>query len=81
MKLKKVDDKVKKNSIDILSFKSSLGQEKFTIDDFEREVSFSRGFYYYTQQSLNHLVEMVELLIVGYQQEFIMTVTILICFL
>ena len=46
--VKKVDDKVKKNSTDILGFKSSLDQEKSTIDDLEREASFSRGFYYYT---------------------------------
>ena len=30
--IKKVDDKVKKNVTDILSFKSSLDQEKSTID-------------------------------------------------
>ena len=49
--VKKVDDKVKKNTTDILSVKSSLDQEKSTIDDLEREVSFNRGFYYYNQQS------------------------------
>ena len=49
--IKKVDDKVKKNVSDILGFKSSLDQEKLTIDDLEREASFNRGFYYYNQQS------------------------------
>ena len=45
--VKNVDDKVKKNIIDILSFKSSLDQEKSTIDDFEREASYFRGKDYY----------------------------------
>ena len=83
-KVKKVDDKVNKNRTGILSFKSSLDQEKSTIDDLEREASFSRGFYYYSRQSylflnhsLNHSVEMEESLIVAYQQEFITTVTVL----
>ena len=49
--MKKVDDKVKENVTDVLGFKSSLDQEKSTIDDLERETSFNRGFYYYTQQS------------------------------
>ena len=47
----KVDDKVKKNSSDILSHKTSLQHSKSVIDDLEREASFSRRFYYYTQQS------------------------------
>ena len=42
---------MRKNSTDILCFKSSLDQEKSAIDDLEREASFDRGFYYYTQQS------------------------------
>ena len=46
--VKKVDDKVQKNSTDFLSFKPSLDQEKSTIDDLEREASFNRGFYYCT---------------------------------
>ena len=48
--VKKVDDKVKKNTADILSIKSSLDQEKSTIDDLKREASFNRGFYCYNQQ-------------------------------
>ena len=49
--VKKVDDKVKKNSTDILGFKSRLKQKVDTLNDLEREASFSRGFYYYTEQS------------------------------
>ena len=45
--VKKVDDKVKKNITDILSFKSSLDNEKFTINDLEREASYFRGKDYY----------------------------------
>ena len=45
--VKKVDDKVKKNITDILSFKTSLDQEKSTIDDLEREASYFRGKDYY----------------------------------
>ena len=49
--VKKIDDKTKKNSSDILSTKTSLQHNKSVLDDLEREASFSRGFYYYTQQS------------------------------
>ena len=49
--VKKVDDKVKKNITDILNAKNSLEHNESVIDDLERETSFSRGFYYYTQQS------------------------------
>ena len=45
------DDKVKKNITNILNAKTSLEHKKSVIDDLEREVSFSRGFFYYTQQS------------------------------
>ena len=51
MKLKKVDDKVKKNITDILNAKTSLEHNKSVIDDLEREASFNRGFYYHKQQS------------------------------
>ena len=47
--VKKVDDKMKKNITAIT--KTSLEHNKSVIDDLEREASFSRGFYYYTQQS------------------------------
>ena len=49
--VKKVDDKAKKNSTDILNAKTSLEHNKSVIDDLEREASFNRGFYYYNQQS------------------------------
>ena len=87
--VKNVDDKVKKNITDIVTTKNSLLHNKSVLDDLEREVSFNRGFYYYNQQSyflfkpksLNHSLEMEELFMHGYQQEFIMTVIILTCFL
>ena len=47
--IKKVDDKVKKNTTDILSFKSSLDQEKSTIDDLERCVQSFYGEQYYNK--------------------------------
>ena len=49
--IKKVDDKVKKNINGIVNAKTSLEQNKSVIDYLEREASFSRGFYYYTQKS------------------------------
>ena len=85
--VKKVNDKVVKNTSDILKYKA-LDHNKSVIDDLEREASFSRGFYYYIQQSyflyeqnLNRLVEMDGLFIHGYQEEFIITKTILTYFL
>ena len=49
--VKKVDGKVTQNSTDILSFESRLKQNEDTLNDLEREASFNRGFWYYTQQS------------------------------
>ena len=49
--VRNVDDKVKKNSTDIVTVKNSLLHSKSVLDDLEREVSFNRGFYYYNQQS------------------------------
>ena len=49
--VKKIDDKAKKNSTDILNTKNSLLHNKSVLDDLEREASFNRGFYYYNQQS------------------------------
>ena len=49
--VKKVDDKTKKNSTGILKTKTSLEHSKSVINDLEREASFNRGFYYYTQES------------------------------
>ena len=70
MKLKKVDDKVIKNSTDIFGFESRLKQKKDNLNDLEREVSFFRGSYYYNQYFY-----------FLFEQELIMIVTILICFL
>ena len=49
--VKKVDDKVTKNSTNILSFGSRLKQKEETFNDLEREASFFRGNYYFNQQS------------------------------
>ena len=49
--VKKVDDKVTKNGTDILGFGSRLKQKEDTLNDLEREASFNRGFWYYTQES------------------------------
>ena len=50
-KVKKVDDKVNKNSSDILSFKSRLKQKEGLATELERYTSTYRGDYYYNQQS------------------------------
>ena len=49
--VKKVDDKVTKNSSDFLGFQSRLKQKEDLSTDLEREVSFNRGNYYYNKQS------------------------------
>ena len=49
--VKKVDDKVSKNSTDILGFECRLKQKEDTLNDLEREASFFRGNYYFNQQS------------------------------
>ena len=88
MKFKKVDVKVTKNSIDILGFESRLKQKEGTLNDLEREPRFLgevviiiKIFTFFWSQDLNHLVKVVDQLVLGNQQEFIMIVTILICFL
>ena len=48
--VKKVDDKVSKNSTGILGFESRLKQKKDILDDVQREASFNRRNYYYNQQ-------------------------------
>ena len=50
-KVKKEDDKVSKNSTDILGFESRLKQKEVVLNDLEREASFIRGNYYFNQQS------------------------------
>ena len=49
--VKKIDDKTKKNSTDILGFESRLKQKEDTLNDLEREASFNRVNYYCNQQS------------------------------
>ena len=49
--VKTVDDKVSKNSTDMLGFESRLKQKEHTLNDLEREASFFRGNYYFNQQS------------------------------
>ena len=48
--VKKVDDKVSKNSTDILGFESRLRQKEDSLNDLERETSFFSGNYF-SQQS------------------------------
>ena len=50
MRLKKVDDKNKKNASDILAFESRLKQKEDIVDESQREDSFTTGLYYYLQQ-------------------------------
>ena len=50
-KVKKFDNKVKKNITDILTNKTSLEHSKSVIDDLKTKASFNRGFYCYNQQS------------------------------
>ena len=49
--VKKVDDKTKKNSSDILAFENRLTQKEDIVDESQGEDSFTRGFYYYLQKS------------------------------
>ena len=49
--VKKVDDKVKKNTSDILGFESRLKQKKDIVDEAQRENSFNRGLNYYVEES------------------------------
>ena len=48
--VKKVDDKVLKNTSDILGFESRLKQKEDLTTELEREASFFRGLYYYNYQ-------------------------------
>ena len=50
-KVKTIDDKTKKNSINILGLESRLKQKEATINENERGLSFNRGFFYYLQKS------------------------------
>ena len=52
--VKAIDDKTKKNMIDILDFESRLKQKEDIADEVQKEISFNKGFFYYLQQ--NYLV-------------------------
>ena len=49
--VKKIDDITKKNASDILGFESRLKQKEDTVNENERGLSFTRGVFYYLQQS------------------------------
>ena len=51
LKLKKVDDKTKKNTSDILGFENRLKQKEDVVDENQRGLSFDRGFFFYMDQS------------------------------
>ena len=46
-----IDNKTKKNASDILALENKLTQKEDTINENERELSFSRGFFLYTDRS------------------------------
>ena len=49
--VKKVDDKAKKNASDNLRFESGLKQKEDTVNENERGISFTRGLFFYIDQS------------------------------
>ena len=49
-----IDNKTKKNASDILVLENKLNENKDTINESERGLSFNRGFFFYLQK--NHLV-------------------------
>ena len=49
--VKTIGDKAKKNASDILAFKNRLKQKEDIVNENEREISFSRGFFFYIDQS------------------------------
>ena len=46
-----IDNKTKKNASDILALESKLQQKEDTINENERGISFTRGFFFYMDQS------------------------------
>ena len=46
-----IDNKTKKNASDILALENKLTQKEDTINENERELSFNRGFFLYTDRS------------------------------
>ena len=49
--VKKIDDKAKKNASDIYAFENRLKQKEDIVNENERGISFSRGFFIYIDQS------------------------------
>ena len=49
--VKKVDDKTKKNASDVLAFETRLKQKEDIVDESQREDGFTRGLFYYIDQS------------------------------
>ena len=49
--VKTIDDKAKKNARDILAFENRLKQEEDMVNANERGISFSKGFFFYIDQS------------------------------
>ena len=49
--VKKIDDKTKKNTGDILRFENRLKQKEDIVDENQRGLSFNRGFFFYMYQS------------------------------
>ena len=88
VEIEKVNDKVVKNTSDILGFESRQKQKEDTLNDLEREATLVEVFIiilknltFFLNQSLNHFVEVVGQFALGNQQEFTMIVTALPCFL
>ena len=46
-----IDNKTKKNASDILALENKLQQKEDTINEYERGISFNRGFFFYMDQS------------------------------
>ena len=51
IEVKTIDDKAKVNASDILAFKNRLKQKEDIVNENEREISFSRSFFFYIDQS------------------------------
>ena len=49
--VKKIDDKTKQNTSDILRFENRLKQKEDIVDENQRGLSFNRGFFFYMDQS------------------------------
>ena len=46
-----IDNKTEKSASDILALKNKLTQKEDTVNENERELSFNRGFFFYTDRS------------------------------